>query len=111
MGKRVKGIRIFFMMFLALLGARALYIQVVTPDRILTLAHKKFDYNIKLSAYRGGMYDKSGQPLAISLDVKSIAANPRIVENPRAAAAKLARALNLSEPSVRRRLASTRYFT
>jgi cell division protein FtsI (penicillin-binding protein 3) len=111
MGQRVKGIRIFFMVFLVLIGARALYLQVITPDRILTLAHKKFDYNIKLSAYRGGIYDKSGQPLAISLDVKSIAANPRIIRNPGAVAAKLSHALGLSEPSVRKRVDSSRYFS
>lgn len=111
MGQRVKLLRIFFILFLALIGSRALYLQVLTPDKVLTLAHKKFDYNIKLSAYRGGIYDKSGQPLAISLDVKSIAANPKIMQNPNAAAAKLARALNLSESSVRRKLTSPRYFT
>jgi cell division protein FtsI (penicillin-binding protein 3) len=111
MGQRVKVVRIFFMLFLLAIGARAFYIQVVTPDRILTLAHKKFDYNVKLSAYRGGIYDKSGQPLAISLDVKSIAANPRMVRNPSAAAAKISHALNLSTPSVRKKVSSSRYFT
>ncbi len=110
MAQRVKVIRILFVLLLAVIGCRALDLQVVKPDKILTLAHKKFDYSIKLSSYRGAMYDKSGQPLAISLDVKSIAVNPRLIDNPARAASKLANVLNINERSLRKRLDSSRYF-
>ena len=110
MEQRVKIVRIFFVLLLAVIGGRALDLQVIKPDKILTLAHKKFDHSIKLSSYRGAMYDKSGQPLAISLDVKSIAVNPRLIDNPGRTASKLARALKINESSLRKRLTSSRYF-
>ncbi|MDM7933866.1 MAG: hypothetical protein QUS08_00575, partial [Methanothrix sp.] len=111
MVKRVKIIRVIFLMFLVLIGTRALYLQVITPDRVLQQAHKRFDYNIKLSSYRGGIYDKSGQPLAISLDVKSVAANPKLITSPSSTAAKLSRILNINEGVLRKRISSPRYFT
>lgn len=110
MDTRVKVIRFFLILLLCIIGIRALYLQVIKPDEVLALAHKRFDHSIKLSTYRGTIYDKSGQPLAISLDVKSLAANPRLIENPAAAASKLARVLNLSEHSLRKKLGSSKYF-
>jgi cell division protein FtsI (penicillin-binding protein 3) len=110
MARRVKFTRILLVLFLAAVGARAFYLQVVEPDTVISQAHRKFDHNIKLSSHRGAIYDKSGQPLAISLEVKSIAANPRLVENPAKAAARLARALKVNEHSLRKRLESDKYF-
>jgi cell division protein FtsI (penicillin-binding protein 3) len=110
MDQRVKITRIFFVTLLVIIGLRALDLQVIKPDKVLAMAHKRFDYSIKLSSYRGAMYDRSGQPLAISLDVKSIAVNPRLIDNPSAAASKLARVLKLNEQSVRKRLDSSRFF-
>lgn len=110
MDKRVKIVRTFFVVFLLIIGCRALDLQVIKQDKILTMAHKKFDHSIELSSYRGAMYDKSGQPLAISLDVKSIAVNPRLIENPSVAAAKLSRILKVNEHSLRKRISSSRYF-
>jgi cell division protein FtsI (penicillin-binding protein 3) len=111
MVKRVKAIRVVFLLFLLLIGSRAFYLQVVQPEKVLQQAHKRFDYNIKLSSYRGGIYDKSGQPLAISLDVKSIAANPKLVQSPSSTAAKLSKVTRINEGALRKRLSSQRYFT
>ncbi|MFA5653333.1 MAG: hypothetical protein WDA72_04400, partial [Desulfomonilia bacterium] len=100
MAGRVKVVRILLIFLLAAIGSRAFYLQIVNPDVIISRAHKKLDHDVKLSSYRGTVYDKSGQPLAISLEVKSIAANPRLMGNPASTAAKLARALKINEHSL-----------
>ncbi len=110
MAGRVKAVRILLIFLLAAIGSRAFYLQVLRPDTIISRAHKKFDHDVKLSSYRGTVYDKSGQPLAISLEVKSIAANPRLIGNPSSAAAKLARVLKINEHSLKKRLQSDKYF-
>ena len=110
MAGRVKAVRILLILLLAAIGSRAFYLQVLHPDTIISRAHKKFDHNVKLSSYRGTVYDKSGQPLAISLEVKSIAANPRLIGNPASASAKLARVLKINEHSLKKRLLSDKYF-
>ena len=110
MAGRVKITRALFAFLLAAIAARAFYLQVVKPDTVILQAHKKFDHNIKLSSYRGTVYDKSGQPLAISLDVKSIAANPRLIDKSASTAAKLAKALKINEHSLKKKLESDKYF-
>ena len=110
MAGRVKAVRILLIFLLAAIGSRAFYLQVLRPDTIISRAHKKFDHDVKLSSYRGTVYDKSGQPLAISLEVKSIAANPRLIGNPASASAKLARVLKINEHSLKKRLLSDKYF-
>ena len=110
MAGRVKAVRILLILLLAAIGSRAFYLQVLHPDTIISRAHKKFDHDVKLSSYRGTVYDKSGQPLAISLEVKSIAANPRLIGNPASASAKLARVLKINEHSLKKRLLSDKYF-
>jgi len=107
---RIKIARIFFVLLLALIAIRAFDLQILRPDSIISAAHKRFDHTVRLSPHRGTIYDRSGQPLAISLDVKSIAANPRLVKNPAWAASKIARTLQIEERSLKRKLQSDKYF-
>jgi len=107
---RIKIARIFFVALLALISIRAFDIQILRPDSIISAAHKRFDHTIKLSPHRGTIFDKSGQPLAISLEVDSIAANPRLIKNPAWAASKLSKTLQIEQRSLRRKLESDRYF-
>lgn len=110
MAGRVKAARFFFIALLVLIGIRAFDLQIIRPDAIISMAHKRFDQSIKLSPNRGTIYDKSGQPLAISLEVKSIAANPRLIKNPSRVSAKLASALHINRQSLKKKLSSDKYF-
>ena len=110
MAGRVKGIQFFLIALLVIVGLRALDYQIIHPDQIIIQAHKRFDHAIELSPHRGTIYDKSGQPLAISLAVKSIAANPRIIDRPSYAASKLSKVLGLDRRSLEKRLRDKHYF-
>jgi cell division protein FtsI (penicillin-binding protein 3) len=110
MAGRVKIAQIFFVVLLVLVGVRAFDLQIFRPDMIITKAHKRFDHTIQLSSNRGTIYDKSGQHLAISLEVKSIAANPRLIKSPSWAASKIARTLHISERSLKKKFQSDKYF-
>jgi cell division protein FtsI (penicillin-binding protein 3) len=107
---RVRGILFLLIALLAIIGLRALDYQIIHPDQIIAQAHKRFNHAVELSPHRGTIYDRSGQPLAISLEVKSIAANPRIIDRPWYAASKLAKILNLNRTSLEKRLREKRYF-
>jgi len=93
MAGRVKTAQFIFIALLVLIGIRAFDLQVLRPDTIIAKAH-----------------DKSGQPLAISLDVKSIAANPRLIEKPSWAASKIAGKLHIGKQSLKKKLSSDKYF-
>src|SRR5689334_7967265 len=66
---------VLFLVFISL-GARLVYLQVVCHDRYRKIA----DYNTQsLSvrpARRGDILDAKGNPLAVSLPVKRVVANP-----------------------------------
>lgn len=110
MAGRVKGVQLLLIGLLVVIGLRAFDFQVIQPGQIITQAHKRFDHAIELSSNRGTIYDKGGQPLAISLEVNSIAVNPRILANPAHAASKLSSILGLDRRHLERRLREKRYF-
>jgi len=102
--------QILILCLLAVIGLKALYLQVLSPDEIIAQAHRRFDHTVQLSPHRGAIYDRSGQPLAISLEVKSIAANPRLIDDPARTARKLSRILDLKASTLQKRLSEDRYF-
>lgn len=110
MAGRIRFIQFFLLAMLGLIGARAFEYQVVHPGQIIDRSNKRFDHTVELSPHRGTIFDRSGAPLAVSLDVKSIAANPRIMDNPQAAARKLSNALGISRSALEKKLAEKRYF-
>lgn len=110
MDQRIKWVFGFFALLLATLAGKAFYLQVLRADDIIAQASRRFDHSIALSPHRGTIQDRRGQPLAISLDVKSIAANPRLIENQGFAANQLAAILGLDRRTVRKRLREDKYF-
>lgn len=107
---RVKGIQFFLFALLGIVALRALYFQVLSPDQIIAQAHKRFDHAVELNPNRGTIYDRNGQPLAISLEVKSIAVNPRMLERPSQAAFQLSQALGVDRGYLNKRFREKRYF-
>jgi cell division protein FtsI (penicillin-binding protein 3) len=110
MAGRIRLIQYILLGMLGVVSARAFEFQIVNPGEIIDRAHKRFDHAVELSPHRGTIFDRSGEPLAISLEVKSIAANPRIIENRHQAARQLAMALDLDRRSLEKKLGEKRYF-
>jgi len=110
MAGRIRLIQYVLLGMLGVVSARAFEFQIMNPGEIIDRAHKRFDHAVELSPHRGTIFDRSGEPLAISLEVKSIAANPRIIENRHQVARQLANALNLERRSVEKKLGEKRYF-
>ena len=110
MAGRVKGVQYFLLALLAVIALRALDFQVIHPDQILAQAHKRFDHAVELSSNRGTIYDRSKQPLAISLEVKSIAVNPRLLDRPTHAASQLSKLLGLDRSALNKKFREKRYF-
>ncbi|HRW81403.1 MAG TPA: penicillin-binding protein 2 [Desulfomonilia bacterium] len=110
MAGRIRFIQFVLLAMLGLVSARAFEFQVVNPALIIEKSHKRFDHAVELSPHRGTIFDRNGQPLAVSLDVKSVAANPRIIENRRDAARHLAKALRIDRRALEKKLGGKRYF-
>jgi cell division protein FtsI (penicillin-binding protein 3) len=110
MARRIKAVKILLLVMLGAVCLRAFELQVVHSETIITRAHKRFDHAVELNSHRGTIFDRSGQPLAVSLEVKSVAANPRLLENPWNAAWKLGKVLGLDRRTLEKKLTDKRYF-
>ena len=80
--------------FFLVLG-RGLQLQLVDNKRLEKMAMRQYQAAIRLATLRNRIMDAKGRELAISVPVGSIYADPKLIQNPRETAEKLAKILNL----------------
>jgi len=96
-----------FSLFLAVIGAKAVYLQVIQSGWLAKKASGEYQRTYSTSGNRGSIVDTNGKPLAVSGESKSIAANPSLMTDPLQAAAILAPALDMDADVLGRRLSNT----
>lgn len=101
---------LFACCFLAVTG-RSFYLQVLQHDQLVKLAERQHHRTIPIIPARGGIFDREGAPLAVSLDMDSLYAEPRRIENPAATAAALAPVIKIPQQELQKKLDSDRGFT
>ncbi len=92
------------------LGVRAVQLQALDAEWLAARAQAQHRSTVRLDPLRGEIHDRHGTLLAGSAEVESVAASPRRISDARPAAAALARALDLSQKQLRKRLSSGRSF-
>lgn len=75
--------------FLAV-AARLVYLQVVAAPAYAAKAADQRTRDITLAPRRGSIYDREGEPLAVSMEARTVYATPYAVEDPAGAAVALA---------------------
>jgi cell division protein FtsI/penicillin-binding protein 2 len=90
------------------MGLRLVLLQTVEGPAYAKLAADQRRRVVEFRARRGTIFDRSGEPLALSVDLKTVYADPGLVEEPRATARRLALALNQRVGVLERKLAGTR---
>lgn len=83
-----------------LLVLRAGYLQFLPNDRLNSLQSRQFQTKVTLPARRGAIVDRNGRDLAMSATAYSLYADPKILENRKAVAKKLAKVLNQPSESI-----------
>lgn len=86
----------FALAFLAVAG-RLVWIQVVEAPAYAARAKAQRMRDVELAPRRGTIYDREGEPLAVSVEAKTVFASPPQVPDKTAAAADLARVLGGEE--------------
>jgi len=86
-----------FIFLLSLLLIRVLYLQLAKAYNFILLAKKQHTAIIEFQPTRGTIYDRNMRPLAVSVNLDSIFANAREIENKKAVAKKLASITGQSE--------------
>ncbi|MCU7880573.1 MAG: penicillin-binding protein 2 [Candidatus Thiodiazotropha sp. (ex Lucinoma aequizonata)] len=89
---------------------RSLDRQVFETAFLQEQGERRYLRTMTVSASRGMITDRNGEPLAISTPVKSVAANPRVIKNDNVTIGALASTLSLDPDRLRRLLSSERSF-
>ena len=99
-----------FLLLLATVFGRAVYLQVVQRDRLRGLAQDQYVRAVEIPARRGDIFDRRGVPLAQSVDVDSIWIDPSMLPDAREASQKLAKKLHLDAAELYERFAKAKRF-
>jgi cell division protein FtsI (penicillin-binding protein 3) len=89
------------------LEGRVLYLQLVNKDFLTAQGDDRHLRTVQISAHRGSITDRNGEPLAVSTPVDSIWANPQEIKPALARLPELARALDRDQDWLARRVTSS----
>jgi len=92
------------------LGAQLYHIQIIDYGDLLARAQRQQQHMIEVSPRRGEIYDRQMNPLAMSLTVDSIFADPSEISDPNLETELLAVALGLDTRELRGKLTNSRSF-
>ncbi len=87
-------------------GARLVQIQVIAAPAYAAKAHEQRTRDITLAPRRGSIYDREGEPLAVSIEARTVYATPYAVEDPKGTAATLAKVLGGDQATYESKLAT-----
>ncbi|MGH9165738.1 MAG: peptidoglycan D,D-transpeptidase FtsI family protein, partial [Acidimicrobiales bacterium] len=94
----------------AVLGARVVQVQALAADRYADFGETQRVRTVALPAYRGAIFDRNGNDLALTVRQSTVVANPRLVDDPLAVAAKLAPLLKVPAGDLQARLTRDQAF-
>jgi cell division protein FtsI (penicillin-binding protein 3) len=101
---RLTLVGVFFSLVAVSLVARAVHLQVFNKDFLNQQADTRHLRTEKISAHRGAITDRNGEPLAISTPVDSVWANPRKLAPAVDRVPELARVLGIDAQQLIRRV-------
>ncbi|MDZ7767817.1 MAG: penicillin-binding transpeptidase domain-containing protein [Woeseiaceae bacterium] len=101
---RIAVVGVFFVLAASSLVARAVHLQVFNKEFLNHEADTRHLRTEKISAHRGAITDRNGEPLAISTPVDSIWANPSELATAVDRVPELAAALDIDSQLLMRRL-------
>ena len=98
------------MLIAAALAWRLVSLQILEPDRYLAHGAAQRISIVDLPAARGAILDRNGVDLALSVPLQTVAANPRLIEDPIRAARALAQIVDTDVETLEERLSNGRAF-
>lgn len=93
--RRLQWLLMGLLVWAGVLFGRLVWLQVFRHDALLAQAESQQQDVVELPALRGTIFDRTGQPLAKTLEADTVVVDPQRVKNLEAAAIALAEPLNL----------------
>ena len=100
---------LFLILFIALLS-RAFQLQVLSGEKLKTLAQRQHTTTLQLHPERGMIYDRNGEKLAMSVLADSVCADPTRIVDPAKASRQIAAVLNQNSSDVFKKISEPKSF-
>jgi cell division protein FtsI (penicillin-binding protein 3) len=107
---RLRIAKITLVIFFAVVGGRAFQLQVLQGEKLKRLGERQHLKEWIVLPKRGAVVDRTGEPLALSLEAQSVYARPHRIRDLNAASRSLARILDLKLADVKQKLKSDKPF-
>jgi cell division protein FtsI (penicillin-binding protein 3) len=101
---RLTGLGVILLLWGGAIFGKLISLQVVQHAKYAAIARSQQEHKIDIPAPRGTIFDRNGQPLAISVPVSSVSVNPQQIANIRVATEVLGNTLNLDQGVLESRL-------
>jgi cell division protein FtsI (penicillin-binding protein 3) len=101
---RVAMLCLILALWVVIIAGRLVQLQVLKHESYLAYANSQQTRQVPMLAPRGAIYDRNGNPLAVSLEHESIAINPMRVPDPALAAKQLASTFGLDAATVQQKI-------
>ncbi len=100
---------IFLILFIALLS-RAFQLQILSGQKLKTMAQKQHTTTLQLQPERGVIYDRNGEKLAASIMADSVCADPSKIADPVRTSQQISDILHLDKTMVFKKISEPKNF-
>lgn len=111
MRRRTALIRLVIMLCFAILAARLVAVQALSSSRYGAIAAAEITTTQPLQALRGGIYDRDGAVLALSVPTSDVIGDPFLVKDPAAEASALAPLVGVARSQLQQQLSAQTGYT
>lgn len=112
-GKRLRFILFATLALFAAMAVRAIKVHLFPSQQgaLATIAGSQYQNQLKIAGHRGNLYDRKGDPLAISIKKPSLYVNPKVFSPTPRQLVKLSRILKIGRGQIRQIAAKDSYFS
>ena len=108
--RRIAAAKILFLLLFVAVGARAVQLQMLQGEKLMKLGQRQHLKEWIVLPKRGALFDRGGEPLALSMESHSVYARPHRVQDPEPLSRALAKILNMRVAEVKQKLVSEKPF-
>ena len=107
---RLSVAKAFFLVLFVVAAGRAFQLQVLQGERLKRLGERQHLKEWIVLPKRGAVLDRTGEPLALSLETESVYARPHRIHDPASVSRALAKILNLDSAEVKQKITADKPF-
>src|SRR5882724_4677081 len=108
--RRLGAAKILFLALFLIVGGRAVQLQMLQGEKLMKLGQRQHLKEWIVLPKRDALFDRAGEPLALSMESQSVYVRPHRVQDPEQLSQGLSRILNLRAADVKQKLTSDKPF-